>query len=228
MSRRRRGGADPNGGGYSTSLSFSGSETRDLLIAWLALGVAFAVFFAGGGNAFLRLVLDQGTTAAGVALVVSLLTAGIGFLLHELAHKVMAIRFDHVAEFRADYSMLFLAVMSAMLGFIFAAPGAVYHRGVDPSKRENGLIALAGPVVNLLLGATFIPLLGAGLATGIDVVLKLGSYGLVINLFLAGFNMLPLGSLDGRTVVSWNPLVWGVVFFPSAILAFFALVFVGI
>ena len=212
----------------STSIRFSGEEKRDLLIAWLALGVAFAIFFAGSGNAFLRLVVEDGVSAAGTMVLISLLTAGVGFLLHELAHKVTAIRFDHVAEFRADYSMLFLAVMSSLLGFIFAAPGAVYHRGRNPSERENGLIALAGPIVNLLLGVAFLPLLGVGLFTGIQPVLQLGAYGLVVNLFLAGFNMIPIGGLDGRTVLSWNPLVWGVMFFPSAALAVFALVFVGI
>ena len=33
-----------------SGLAFSARELRDLAVAWVALGVAFAVFFAGGGR----------------------------------------------------------------------------------------------------------------------------------------------------------------------------------
>ena len=228
MSRR---GVDTRSEGLGSDtriagIRFSATEQRDLLIAWLALGLAFAIFFAGGGPGFLGTLSSGGVVAAGELIVISLATAGLGFLLHELGHKVTAIKYDHVAEFRADFSMLFLAIMSAMIGFIFAAPGAVYHRGPNPSARENGLIALAGPVVNILLGVAFIPLLGVGMATGIDLVATIGRYGLVVNLFLAAFNMIPIGGLDGRTVMSWNPLAWAVMFVPSAVLAFVTIGFI--
>ncbi|MFC6725943.1 metalloprotease, partial [Halobium palmae] len=90
----------------SAGIRFGSRELIDLLVAWVALGVAFAVFFAGGGTGFLQGLL----AGEGLALlVVSLSTAGVGFLLHELAHKVVAVRFGQVAEFRADYGMLFVA-----------------------------------------------------------------------------------------------------------------------
>src|SRR6056297_698631 len=126
---------------------FSTREVRDLLVAWLALGVAFGIFFAGGGPN----VLAFGPGMV-VLLGVSLLTAGVAFLLHELAHKIVAVNYGQIAEFRADYNMLFLAVMSALLGFIFAAPGAVHHRGYLSAK-EHGHIAIAGPAINLVLAA---------------------------------------------------------------------------
>ncbi|MDG6964808.1 MAG: site-2 protease family protein, partial [Nitrososphaerota archaeon] len=50
----------------------------------------------------------------------------------------------------------------------------------------------------------------------------IGSYGSYINLFLALFNLLPLGPLDGAKVWRWNLFLWGVVFVPLAlVLAFF-------
>jgi Zn-dependent protease len=150
--------------------------------------------------------------------MVSLLTAGVGFLLHELAHKVVAVRYDQIAEFRADYGMLFVAVMGALVGFIFAAPGAVHHRGrLTPG--EHGRIALAGPVVNLVLAAVFLPVLFAGVSSDAPLVTLVGSRGVLINLFLAAFNMLPFGSLDGRTVYDWSKPVFLAVFVPSAVLA---------
>ena len=195
-------------------MRFSGRELRDLFAAWLALSVAFAVFFAGGGSRALLL----GPERLVDLLIRSLLTAGIGFLLHEVAHKVVAIRFGQIAEFRADYGMLFIAVVTSLAGFLFAAPGAVHHRGYL-TDREHGLIALAGPVTNLLLAAVFFVLLKLRLGFGIAEI------GLGINLLLAGFNMLPFGPLDGRTVLSWSKVVFVLVFVPSVGLAL--LVFLG-
>ncbi|ELZ98865.1 membrane metallopeptidase [Haloferax mucosum ATCC BAA-1512] len=206
------------------NVTFSSRELRDLVVAWLALGLAFAIFFAGGGNRALALLLNG---SFGLALIVSLLTAGVGFLLHEVAHKVVAIRFDQIAEFRADYGMLGIAVMSALIGFIFAAPGAVYHRGML-TEREHGLIALAGPVTNLLLLVAFAPVYVVGLLGGSEVVQLVGARGLVINAFLAAFNMLPFGSLDGRTVKAWSTPVFGGVLGVSVVLTVALLLFVGI
>lgn len=197
----------------SVSLRFSSRELLDLLVAWLALGVAFMVFFAGGAGAVLSLVDTPGTLL--VALAVSMATAGIGFLLHELGHKVAAVRFDNVAAFRADYGMLFVAVMSAFLGFLFAAPGAVHHRG-PLTDRQHGLVALAGPAVNLALVVVFVPILVGSAVLGSDLGALVGARGLAVNLFLAAFNLVPLGPLDGNTVIDWSKLVWAATFLPTA------------
>ena len=191
----------------SEGIRFSAIEVRDLLAAWVALGVAFAVFFGGGGGAV-------GLTDAFLALLlVSLLTAGVGFLLHELAHKIVAIRFGQVAEFRANYAMLLFAIAAAFGGIIFAAPGAVYHRG-RITERENGLISVAGPVTNIVLGFVFLPFL---LASG-GFLFQLGRYGVMINFFLAAFNMIPFGPLDGKKVLRWSKSVFLATFLASVVL----------
>jgi Zn-dependent protease len=206
------------------ALTFSDRELRDLALAWVALGVAFAVFFAGGGQGLMALLTRGGFVTA---VVVSLLTAGLGFLIHELAHKVTAVRFGQVAEFRADYGMLFLAVVSALAGFIFAAPGAVYHRGVL-SDREHGLIALAGPAVNLVLAVAFVPILLVGGLTGSGFFQLVGSRGVAINLFLAAFNMIPFGALDGKTVLDWSTPVFVAVFVPSVVVTILVVFVLGV
>lgn len=172
-------------------------ELKDLLIAWLALGLAFAFFFEGVTPQTIGPFLTS--PAIVDALLVSLLTVGVGFLAHELAHKVVAVRFGQIAEFRAAYGMLLLAIAGGLAGLVFAAPGAVHHRG-RLSERQHGLIALAGPVTNLALAALFVPV----------VLLDplLGSRGVTINLLLAAFNLLPVGGLDGATVRSWSTAVW--------------------
>ena len=212
----------PGGGRGWGGISFSRRELRDLGVAWLALGVAFTLFI----DRTLVEAVTRGTVApstVAIALGVSLASVGVAFLLHELAHKVVAVRFGQVAAFKADYGMLFLAVMSALAGFLFAAPGAVVHRG-RITARENGLIALAGPVTNVLLAAVFLPLFlfGPGL---LELV---GGRGLSINLLLAGFNMIPYGPLDGRKVLRWSTPVYVAAAVPTVLLALYALVGLGL
>lgn len=203
-------------------MEFSDREIRDLAVAWVTLGVAFTVLLN-------RLVIQNvlrgsfggAAEVLGTTFALSMVTVGVGFLLHELAHKVVAVRFGQVAEFRADYSMLFVALVGAFVGFLFAAPGAVHHRG-RLSAREHGLIALAGPVTNLALAAGF---LAFSLAFPSGILARVGTFGLLINVLLAGFNMIPFGPLDGKTVLAWNKVVFAAVAVPSIGLA--ALVFVG-
>ncbi|MBX0323105.1 metalloprotease [Halomicroarcula sp. F13] len=206
------------------NLTFSRDEVQDLLIAWLALGVAFTLLLERElRSALLGQVGGLTLSAVVQTLVVSLLTVGVGFLLHELAHKVVAVRFGQVAAFKADYRMLGFAIVGALIGFLFAAPGAVVHRG-RITARENGLIALAGPVTNILLAVVFfVPFVVALLAGTSGILWDLARRGLQINLFLAGFNMLPFGPLDGRKVRAWSTLVFLAVAVPSILLAVGAL-----
>ena len=212
------------GGRTVGGLSFSQRELRDLLVAWLALGLAFTFFLE---REFRRIVFGQfgGLSGAEVAstFAVSLLTVGVGFLLHELAHKVVAVRFGQIAAFQADYRMLGFAVLGGLVGFLFAAPGAVVHRGRLTAK-QHGLIAVAGPVTNLALAVVFLVPFFLTAAMGIGGFLReLTEMGLQINLLLAGFNMLPFGPLDGRTVREWSTPVFLAVAVPSILLGVGAL-----
>ena len=57
-------------------MKFSKVEVRDLMKAWIAISIAFGIVLRSG--TFLNSFLLAG------------ITVGVGFLLHELAHKVVA------------------------------------------------------------------------------------------------------------------------------------------
>ncbi len=93
----------------------------------------------------------------------------------------------------------------------------------DPARtgKEFAYISVSGAVVNLLLAIMF-------LAVSLFITNPLASTILwqsaFINVFLAAFNMIPFGPLDGAKVWKYNPLLWGIVGIP-AILMFFLIRF---
>jgi len=189
------------------SRMFSITEVQQLLIAWLVLGFCFSF------SSIFNLSLFP------LMFTISLLTVGSGFIFHELAHKFTAQRYGCWAEFRLWTFGLVLAILFTIISggrFIFAAPGAVYivpaisfFSGSMITKRENGLISISGPLMNLLLATMFFPLKYAGGIIGI-----IGYLGSQANLLLAGFNLIPIGPFDGYKVFSWNPIIWAIITIP--------------
>jgi Zn-dependent protease len=187
-------------------------EEADLFIAWLAISLSFAIIMIAPSG-ILGPVRSFTPAAALVSFGIALLTVGIGFILHEMAHKFTAIRYGYWAEFHKDNSMLLVAVvLASLVGFVFAAPGAtvIYANSADGrglSREQNGKISAAGPVVNLLLCIPFAGLLviAGGLASlNGNILAQMGLAGIQINAMIASFNMLPISILDGNKVFSWN------------------------
>ncbi len=176
-------------------------ERRDLLIAWLALSAAFTIAMIGTSRLIPSLILEM--------FLISLLTAGIAFIIHEMAHKFTAMRYGYWAEFQMNPTMLVVAVaVAALAKVVFAAPGATMIYGNYITTEENGKISLAGPLSNLLLLIPFVAVLFAGISTGIFEVALLGIMGVRVNAMIAAFNLLPLGPLDGTKILAWNTPVY--------------------
>ncbi len=182
-------------------------ERNDLLVSWITISLAFAMIL---GKRFFNVL------PIFYALPTALLAVGTGFVFHELAHRYVARKFGIHAEFRAWNFGLVLALASAALvfvtgfGIIFAAPGAVYIFG-NLSRRENGLVSVAGPLTNLFVGLAFLTV--SLFMPALNPVSLTIYYAAVINFFLAFFNMLPIYPLDGAKVFAWNPAIWSVLFF---------------
>ena len=182
----------------------SKKELIDITKAWLVLSVAFAFAFSGMSLISGVFSIDRIFSFSFLSLIgVSLVTAGLGFLLHELAHKFVAQRYGCVAEFRAFDEMLYLALgLAVVVGFIFAAPGAVMISG-SITRRENGLVSAAGPLTNFILGIIFL-----GLGTIFPQLAWIFLIGFHINLWLGLFNMIPFGNFDGIKIFHWSIPVW--------------------
>lgn len=117
-------------------------------------------------------------------------------VLHELGHKFFALSFGMQATFQAAYLFLGLGLLMKLMnfGFIFLVPAYVSIAG-QGTPLEFGLIAAAGPLVNLILW------LSTALITKQKWLNRKYTPALVltskINMFLFIFNMLPIPGFDG-------------------------------
>ena len=192
-------------------------EEADLFIAWIAISISFALIFISPGG-LLNFNPTRVTAATGLVYFgISLVVVFFGIILHELAHKFTALKYGFWSEFRKSDMMLVIGVaMAALVGVVFAAPGAtlVYNvrsDGKPLDREENGKISAAGPVTNLVLCIPFAALwLYGGISSGFgaNIFSLVGIIGLQVNAMIAAFNMLPFGVLDGRKVLAWNPAVF--------------------
>ncbi len=139
---------------------------------------------------------------------VILIGVGSGFVLHELAHKFVAMRYGAYARYQIWESGLAFALLLALLTrgtLVFAAPGAVYIYSRSLTRKQNGIISIAGPLTNLVVGSAFIALY---LFAPTDYIAQIAATAASINFFLGFFNMLPIPPLDGSKVFAWNFLAW--------------------
>lgn len=148
----------------------------------------------------------------------------VGIVIHESAHALAAYALgDKTARSRGRVSLNPLAhidpfgtvllplLMLAAGGpvFAFAKPVPVYLNNLKHPKRDELLVALAGPLSNVLLalagaliGYVLLPLL-AGQAA-MSLLYYLFSFFMtfiVVNLSLAFFNLIPLPPLDGSSIL---------------------------
>ena len=114
----------------------------------------------------------------------------VSVLLHELGHSMMALRYG-------------IPVRSITL-FLF---GGVAQIGAEPpSAIAEFLIAIAGPLVSLILAVVFYAV--QPVLTGMEPLLGLAKYLAYINLALVLFNAIPGYPLDGGRV--FRAIVWAI------------------
>ena len=150
-----------------------------------------------------------------------------GLTIHEFAHAWVAHRLgDDTAKNQGRLTLDPLAhldpigslfiLLAAFVGFFigWAKPVPTNPRNFENPRRDGALVALAGPVSNLLqvpfwlvgyaviagLGVRFGWIDGAYAAT-FELVAKALMFGVVVNIALAAFNMIPIPPLDGHWIL---------------------------
>ena len=189
---------------------FSRIELRDIAIAVAVLTASFTIIFSRRWKLF----SDDALTNVLWWILVAFILVMSSFILHELAHKFTAQKFGAWSEFRMYPAGLVLCLIMSVVGFLFAAPGAVYIRGYITDEM-NGKISAAGPAVNIVISAIALVLwlsVPNGLAA--DLFFLLG----YMNAFLALFNLLPIPPLDGSKIYKWEPAVYILMIVLAAIL----------
>jgi len=135
----------------------------------------------------------------------------VAFLTHELSHKFTAIKLGYIARFKLSKLGALLTLISAIpiIPIKMIAPGyvSIVSIGKFPSVKDEGLIALAGPLSNIILS-----ILGTVSLLFLHEVSYISLMTLLfvkVNLDIALFNLMPLLMLDGEKIFRWNAFLWG-------------------
>ncbi len=188
----------------ATSSQFNAGEIGSIIIAWTVLSVAITY------PSLVGFVFGKGSVEIVIA---GFIATATGFILHELAHKFVAIRRGYIAHFRLWLWGLILTLSIVTLSggaAVFGAPGAVYispsaagFYGYDPGQKprdsedDNMIISAVGPGVNLAFAIGFLSLFFVATSTFLSTIAQ---FGLLLNVGLGSFNMLPVPPLDGSKI----------------------------
>ena len=196
-------------------VNFSQKELKHISIAaLLVVGIGFSIgIYAKYFPVFAGFRFDW--TWDMMAIFAVVMTTS--FLAHEMAHKIIAQKKGMWAEFRLTTWGALLTFASIFLPFRMIAPGAMMIGGSVPSGEDLVKISVAGPITNIIFSSA---LLGGAFALlpSMYPYAMLLFFAAYINAFMAVFNLIPFGILDGYKIFSYNKLVWALAFVPSVVI----------
>jgi len=193
-------------------------EIKELIIADLALTLAFSLVMIGGIGG-----LAYSFSIFLYFIPISFIGVSLSFILHEMMHKFTAEKYGAMAGFRTSPYGLAITLLTSFFGFLFGIPGATMIYTNSFTRREDGIVSLAGPLTNftififsLIIGFILFPhfLPNVLLTFSIDTVYKLSFIQNILNMILfisivvAFFNMLPIFPLDGSKILRWSKPVY--------------------
>ncbi len=139
----------------------------------------------------------------------------IGLSVHEFAHAFVAYKLgDDSQRFQGRLTLdptkhidpigfLFLL----LVGFGWAKPVMVNSRNFKKPRRDDSLVSLAGPLMNLITAVLFTVILGIVIFfvknsnQVIEIVITILTGIIQINLVLMVFNLIPIPPLDGHHIL---------------------------
>ena len=141
-----------------------------------------------------------------IIFVLVFLALTISLTVHEYAHALVAYKLgDSTPKLQGRVTLNPLSHLDpfgtlalVLLGFGWGKPVEFDIYNLRHPKRDSALIAFAGPMTNLLIGALFF-ILSVVSFSGLGEVFFLIAY---TNFVLAFFNLIPIYPLDGFNVVT--------------------------
>jgi len=186
-------------------ISFSSKEIKHLTVAAL---LVISIGLSWGTLPQIYAEMNQPLMLATFALILA-----FSFFTHEIAHKIAAQKSQLWAEFRLTFMGTILTLVSIVSPlFKIISPGAVMVAGVV-DRESMGKISIAGPATNITLSSVL--LVPAFLIHEYPVIFLLAA---AINAWIALFNLIPFGVLDGFKIFLWNKKYWVFVFVASLVL----------
>ncbi len=175
------------------------AEVIDIIIMSLAIGFIFKDVFKKQikHNGEYDPLKDSRYTKKGIfdGLKTSIMIAAPAVVLHELAHKFVAMGFGAEAVLHAPYFMYVIVIILKLIGFplIFLVGGYVAHTPL--AAFPSAMVSVAGPLMNFILWG--------GIMLGIKnhwfdrkyykILVPMAK----LNLLLGVFNMIPIPGFDG-------------------------------
>ncbi|MEZ0248675.1 MAG: peptidase M50 [Thermoproteus sp.] len=154
------------------------------------------------------------------------LAIAIAIVPHELAHRQTARSRGCWSRF-VLYPPGFLVTLfvNAVVGALARSPvlfisGYTLISCYGHDVGDDGIISLAGPLTNIAIALASYAVLLSPIYIG-PVAAGFLEYLMRLNAFVAFFNLLPLGPLDGAKIFRWNIAVWAVALVASIFLWMF-------
>ena len=195
-------------------MEFNENEIKDIIISIISLAVISSINALFTGDSWFA------------SFIVYLVAVSIALFTKLYSHKRIGEKFDCTAIYKFNYYLFIISMLTALLFqgiFVFAALGSIMinssyytrlgHKFVNISRREAGLIALSGPMANIVLAIT--SLLLYPLFPPFFSALR------NISVFMALFSLVPIPPLEGHFILWWNRPVWLACFLMPLFLLFF-------
>jgi Zn-dependent protease len=149
------------------------------------------------------------------ALILRLSVLVIAITIHEFAHAITADKLgDPTPRSQGRISLLppdhldplgtIMMVLSSIAGWGlgWGKPVMTNPGNFKNPRRDSGIVAIAGPISNILQAILFSLVYRAFMDSGSDLFLMFLRFGVTVNLSLAIFNMIPVAPLDGHWVMT--------------------------
>ncbi|MFA6554380.1 MAG: site-2 protease family protein [Candidatus Paceibacterota bacterium] len=158
--------------------------------------------------------------------ILSIIILIFSIIIHEISHGFMADRLgDPTPRLQGRLTLnplkhidpvgsILFPLITSLSGFTFGWAKPVEYNPYNLKNKRQGefLIAIAGPISNLLLALVFGTIIRFAIsgATFSAPFIEICSYIVIINLVLAIFNLIPLPPLDGsKLLFAWLPNQYG-------------------